>query len=209
MDVYTLARTPLFLFSLIITGLVVGWGLSIAIRTLVQKAVSATLVAQIDQQEFLALDLTHLFQNQHRKLLERISLVEELGAHIPSLLEDVSWNKLSSLCDLLESAQQRLSELLQTGDTEEAIALARFLSTGKASSANLSAATGTARFDELRSWHPSSTALLQRIIARGEDFINHGATQEPHLSSKDASTILNRLRNLVAADEYKASSRTH
>jgi len=203
MDVHALAQTPVFLFSLVITGLVAAYSCSVFVRWILARFSIAAATAAIPPIELLAVDLANRFHEQRTLLRQRVDAVAKLSNELPAPFKDQSWTKLLDTCDTLEGLQVELNTFIRVRDFPEGIKLGRFLTGTGATAPSLLKPIEEEKLLLVANWRGKTTALLQRMVAKLEDASLSKVRSDGRPLSPDFFKALNEIRQVIIEDEKR------
>lgn len=201
MDVHALAQTPVFLFSIVVTGIVAAYSFAMLFRFILSGFSVAASSSGLPPEELLALDLAGKYQGQLTVLQQRVDALSNLSQHLAEPFQDQSWSKLLATCDTLQELQQELYTLIRTRDFTESTHFAQFLIGRKRSSSELHRPLGETELALVVQWQSKTTALVQRMVAKIEDAAIGGTGSDGHPLPEEFFKTLSRLRNSIIRDE--------
>ena len=201
MDVHTLAQTPVFLFSLVTTGIVAAYTFGVFLRTLLGRFSAAVATSGVAPVELMVLDLARKYREQLVSLRQRVDTVAKLSFVLPGPFQDQSWTRLLNTCDALERLQQELNTLIGVRDFPTSIQLARFLTGVAATAPTPLRSIEEAELMLVIQWKGKTTALLQRMVAKLEDAALGGTGADGRPLSPEFLAALNQIRQAIILDE--------
>lgn len=203
MTVHTLAQTPVFLFSLVITGIVASYAFGMTLRVILAHFSTVAAASGVKPLELLAIDLAGRYREQLIDLRQRVDAVAKLSRALPAPFRDNSWTKLLETFNALKELQQELTTLISVGNFEESVKLGRFLTGIAPATPSLINPIDDATILLVAQWRSKTIALLQRMVAKLEDASRGGKGADGRPLSPDFFEALDEIRQSIILDEER------
>lgn len=203
MDVHSLAQTPVFLFSLVITGLVASYTFAALLRAMLAQFSFAAATSGVQPLELLAADLVGKHREQLQGLQSRVDAVAKFSRVLPAPFADQSWTKLLDTCNALQGLHQELLTLVKVRNYEEGVKLGRFLTGSSAAAPSLMKPLDDGTLLLVAQWPSKTTALLQRMVAKLEDSARDGKGADGRPLQPNFFAALDEIRNVIIIDETR------